>query len=233
MKKTVVIHQPDFLPYLGFFQRLLAADQFIVLDHVQFVSGTSRSWTHRDKIKTPSGEKWLTLSVRKAPMGTPINEIELSNSFDWASANLNLIEQNYRRAPFFLEVFPSMIALYDAPPRLMVDFNLRSIELLMDMLDVRLPMVRSSTLGPTGNRNELLIELLRKVGATHYLSGNGARGYMQPEKFKLARIEVVWQEFTHPVYPQQFPKFIPNLSTLDLLFNCGIASSRKILRAQA
>jgi hypothetical protein len=149
MSKTVVIHQPDFVPYLGFFQRFLSADQFIVLDHVQFVTGTSRSWTHRDKIKTPAGEKWLTLSVIKAPLGTPINQIELSTSVNWATANLNLLKQNYRRAPFFDEVFPSVVQLYEAPPRLMVDFNLRSIELLMELLEVRLPWVQLH--GATGD----------------------------------------------------------------------------------
>jgi hypothetical protein len=233
MSKTVVIHQPDFVPYLGFFQRFLSADQFIVLDHVQFVTGTSRSWTHRDKIKTPAGEKWITLSVSKAPLGTPINQIELSTSVDWATANLNLLKQNYRRATFFDEVFPLMVQLYEAPPRLMADFNLRSIELLMDLLDVRLPWVYSSSLQPEGSSNELLIDLLGKVGATHYLSGNGARDYMQPEKFTQAGIQVVWQQFTHPVYPQQFGAFLPYLSSLDLLFNCGITASRQILREVA
>lgn len=231
MSKTVVIHQPDFVPYLGFFQRFLSADEFIVLDHVQFVTGTSRSWTHRDKIKTPSGEKWLTLSVRKAPFGTPINQIELSMSVDWATAHLNLLSQNYRKAPFFDEVFPSIVSLYDKPPRLMVDFNLRAIELLMDLLDVRLPWVLSSTLQPAGSSNELLIDLLIKVGATHYLSGNGAHSYMQLEKFVQTGIDVVWQQFTHPVYPQQFGTFIPYLSSLDMLLNCGIVTSRQILRA--
>lgn len=233
MSKTVVIHQPDFVPYLGFFQRFLSADQFIVLDHVQFVTGTSRSWTHRDKIKTPAGEQWITLSVRKAPLGTPIDQIELSTSVDWATANLNLLKQNYRHAPFFDEVLPLVTQLYEAPPRLMADFNLRSIELLMDLLDVRLPWVRSSSLQPEGSSNELLIDLLGKVGATHYLSGNGARGYMQPEKFAQAGIEVVWQNFVHPVYPQQFGAFVPYLSSLDALFNCGIAATRHILRETA
>lgn len=229
MSKTVVIHQPDFVPYLGFFQRFLSADEFIVLDHVQFVN-SARGWTHRDKIKTASGAKWLTISVKKAPRDTPINEIELSSSVDWAIDNLNLLKQNYRSAPFFDEVFPSIVALYDKPPRLMADFTLRSIELLMGLLDVRLPWVRSSTLQPAGRSNELLIDLLGKVGATHYLSGNGALDYMQPEKFAQAGIEVVWQKFTHPVYPQQFGTFVPYLSSLDVLFNCGIMGSRQILR---
>ncbi len=229
MTKTVVIHQPDFLPYLGFFHRFLLADEFIVLDHVQFVN-SSRGWTHRDKIKTFEGEKWLTLSVAKAPRDTPINQIELSNAVDWATANLNLLKQNYRNAPFFDEVFPAVVSLYEYRPRLMVDFNLRSVEMLMDLLDVRLPWVLSSSMQPEGSSNELLIDLLGKVDATHYLSGSGARDYMQPDKFAQAGIELVWQQFTHPVYPQQFGAFLPYLSSLDVLFNCGIAASRKILR---
>ena len=233
MRKTVVIHQPDFVPHLGFFQRFLSADEFIVLDHVQFVTGTSRSWTHRDKIKTPAGEKWLTLSVKKAPMGTPINRIELSTTVDWVKDNLNLLEQNYRKAPFFGEIFPLIVALYNSATPLMADFNLKSIELLMDLLDVRLPWVRSSNLNPVGSSNELLIDLLGKVGATHYLSGVGARDYLKPEKFTQAGIQVIWQEFEQPVYPQQFGPFVPYLSSLDVLFNCGIEGARKILRNQA
>lgn len=230
MSKTVVIHQPDFAPYLGFFHRFLMADEFIVLDHVQFVTGTSRSWTHRDKIKTPAGEKWLTLSVKKEPMGTPINRIELSTAVNWVKDNLNLLEQNYRKAPFFFEIFPLIQALYEAPAPLMADFNIKSIELLMDLLDVRIPWVRSSHLHPAGSSNELLIDLLGKVGATRYLSGVGARDYMRPEKFAQAGIQVVWQDFHHPVYPQQFGPFIPYLSSLDVLFNCGVEGARKILR---
>lgn len=229
MTKTVVIHQPDFLPYLGFFHRLLFADEFIVLDHVQFVN-SSRGWTHRDKIKTLNGEKWLTLSVTKAPRDTPVNQIELSSTVDWVTANLNLLKQNYRNAPFFDEVFPFVVSLYDYRPRLMVDFNLRSIEMLMDLLDVRLPWVLSSSMQPEGSSNELLIHLLCKVGATHYLSGIGARDYMQPEMFEQVGIKVIWQNFVHPTYPQQFGPFIPFLSTLDPLFNCGTEGTRKLLR---
>jgi hypothetical protein len=233
MTKTVVIHQPDFVPYLGFFQRFLFAEEFIVLDHVQFVTGTSRSWTHRDKVKTPAGEKWLSLSVRKSPLGTPINQIELSDSVNWVTANLALLKQNYSTAPFFGEVFPFVESLYENPPKLMVNFNLRSIELLMDLLDVRLPWVRSSELKPEGTSTEMLINLLRKIGATRYMSGIGARDYMELDKFARAGIEVVWQEFKHPIYRQQYGAFKPNLSSLDLLFNCGITSSRRILKETA
>ena len=229
-KKIVVIHQPDFVPYLGFFHRFLHADFYIALDHVQFVYG-SRAWTHRDKIKTAQGAKWLTLSVQKAPRDTAINQVELSIDTDWRQDNLRLLEQNYRKAPCYHELMPEIERLYAQPHHLLRDFNMASIEMLMDMLDVRIPWVWSSSLDPVGAKNELLVDLLQKVSATHYLSGVGARDYFQSEPFANACIEVIWQEFTHPEYTQQFGEFVPYLSALDVLFNHGITASREILRA--
>ena len=229
-KKIVVIHQPDFIPYLGFFHRFLHADMYIALDHVQFVRYSNRSWTHRDKIKTEQGEKWLSVSIKKAPLDTPINQIELSTDVDWKQSNLQLLDQNYRKAPFFGELMPEIERLYAQSHRLLRDFNMASIEMLMDMLDVRTPWVWSSRLAPVGAKNEMLVDLLKKVSATHYLSGVGAWDYFQPEPFAAAGIEVIWQNFTHPVYKQQFGEFVPYLSSLDVLFNHGINASREIMR---
>jgi hypothetical protein len=230
MRKTVVIHQPDFLPYLGFFHRLLNADEFVVLDTAQFVDGTSQSWMHRDKIKTPQGEKWLSLSIKKAPRNTAISEIQLSDTVDWRAANLNLLRANYRMAPHFREIFPYLEQLYAFKCESMMHFNLKSIELLSTLFDTRIPQIFAGTLNVRGAKNELLVDILRRVGASHYLSGVGARAYLDPAPFNDACIEVVWQCFTHPVYPQLHGKFIANLSSIDLLFNCGIEKSREILK---
>ena len=228
-----MIHQPDFVPYLGFFHRFLYADLYIALDHVQYVNGSSRAWTHRDKIKTVYGEKWLTVSVKKAPRDTAINQIQLSDSFDWRQDNLRLLEQNYRDAPRYNELMPEIERLYALPLRMLRDFNMASIEMLMDMLDVRIPWVWSSSLDPVGSKNELLIDLAQKVSATSYLSGIGARNYFQPEPFAKAGIDVMWQDFKHPVYAQQFGEFVPYLSALDVLFNHGVRVSRELLRRGA
>jgi len=228
-KKVVVIHQPDFVPHLGFFHRFLNADMYIALDHVQFVYG-SRAWTHRDKIKTAQGAKWLTVSVKKAPRDTAINQIELSTDTDWRQDNLHLLKQNYRHAPFYSELMPEIERLYAWPVKLLRDFNMASIEMLMGMLDVRIPWVWSSSLDPVGAKNDLLVNLLKKVSATHYLSGVGAQDYFQPEPFAQESIKVIWQNYTHPVYAQQFGEFVPYLSALDVLFNHGITASREILR---
>lgn len=232
MIKTVVIHQPDFIPYLGFFHRFLFADLYLVLDHVQFVNGTSRAWTHRDKIKTPKGAQWLSISVQKVPRDTPINQVALSDAADWRSANLRLLQTNYCQAPFYDQIMPYLRRLYSEPASMLVDFNLSSIRMLMSLLDVERPMVLSSTLAPEGARNELLVDLLRKVGAGRYLSGVGARDYMDESLFAAADIEVLWQDFRHPVYPQQFGKFEAYLSAIDVLFNCGVEESRRLLRGE-
>ncbi len=230
MTKTVVIHQPDFLPYLGFFHRLLAADVFVMLDHVQFVRDTSRAWTHRDVIKTPQGERWLTLSVTRAPHGTPINEVELAPGVGWRDANLSLIRENYRRAPFFTELFPQLEALYSLQVHRLVDFNIASVALLLELFDLSLPTVLSSSLDPRGQKNELLVDLVGKVGGNRYLSGQGAKAYLDRSVFERAGIEVTWQQFNHPVYPQLHGPFLPGLSSIDLMFNCGAAEARRILR---
>lgn len=231
MSKTVVIHQPDFLPHLAFFHRFLRADLFVVLDTAQYVDGTARSWMNRDKIKTAKGEQWLTVSVKKAPRGTLIRDIELSTDTDWKTGNLNLIRENYRRAPYFDEIYPRIEQLYRDSSRKLVDFNLRSIELLLTLLGIRIPMVMANELNPTGAKNALLVDILRKMDATHYLSGLGARNYLHLALFEAAGIKVIWHDFRHPVYPQMHGQFVPFLSSIDFLLNCGTVESRKLLRS--
>lgn len=229
MRRTVVIHQPDFLPYPGFFHRLLSADLYVALDHVQFVH-SNRGWTHRDKIKTACGHQWLTVSVRKAPRDTPINEIELADTA-WREEHLNLIRQNYRVAPHYAGIFARLEELYALPCARLVEFTQASIDTLLALFDISIPRVTSGSLHPAGRKNELLVDILRKVDATHYLSGVGARDYFDPAPFSAAGIEVEWQAFKHPVYPQLHGEFVPFLSSIDMLFNCGIERSREILRS--
>lgn len=230
MSRSVVIHQPDFLPWLGYFHRLLQADLFIALDHVQFVTGTSRSWTHRDMIKTPQGAKWLSLRVQKAPFGTPIRDILLAPGADWRQDNLNLVRENYRKSPFFGEVFPRLEQFYAQPHATMAGMNLASLDLLEEALDVKTPRLISSQMEPQGTSTAMLVDLLKKAGATRYISGQGARAYLDAALFEEAGIELVWQDFRHPVYPQAHGAFIPMLSSIDALFNCGLDGTRQLLR---
>jgi hypothetical protein len=230
MSRVVVIHQPDFLPWLGFFHRLLKADLFIALDHVQFVGGTSRSWTHRDMIKTPQGARWLSVRVQKAPLGTAIRDIRLVSDGSWRAENLNLLRENYRKAPFFAEVFPLVEQLYAGSHDRMAAMNLAGLDLLENLLDTKTPRMLSSEMAPQGASTAMLVDLLRKAEATHYISGLGARAYLDSARLEQAGIELMWQKFTHPTYPQLHGAFLPMLSSIDILFNCGVRRSREILR---
>jgi len=227
--KTVVIHQPDFLSYLGFFHRFLNADMWVVLDTVQYVSGTSRSWQNRDKIKTAQGEKWITVAVQKAPIGTAIKEILLSES-NWREDNLNLVHNSYSKAPYFDEIMPYIRDLYRYECCSLMEFNLKSTEMLLDLFGIEIKTELASDLEPVGKNNALLVDILQKVDADRYLSGVGAKAYFDPLPFADADIEVTWQDFKHPVYPQLHGNFIPYLSSIDLLFSCGRTKSREILR---
>lgn len=226
MNKTVVIHQPDFIPYLGFFHRLLHADLFVVLDDVQFLR---RGWHHRDQIKTPNGEKWLTIGIKRAPQNTNIDKI-LLNSDNWKEQHLNLIEFNYKKSKYFSEIFPYIESLYSSKFEKMIDFNMASIKILMKLFDINIPMEYSSKFQIKSKSNQLLVDILDSVDATHYLSGVGAKDYFDSTPFDEANLKVIWQDFKHPVYPQLYGEFIPYLSSIDLLFNCGIDKSREILK---
>lgn len=230
MSQTVVIHQPDFLSYLGFFHRFLFADIWVILDTVQYMSGTSSSWQNRDKIKTAQGERWLTLSLQKAHIGTAINNILLSKN-EWRKNNLNLIKNSYGKAPYYGEIMHFINDLYSFECDKLVEFNIKSAEMLMGLFNITIKTVLASDLEIKGKSNDLLVDILKKIKADKYLSGVGARAYFDPAPFNEAGIEVIWQDFKHPVYPQLHGKFIPYLSSIDLLFSCGIEKSRKILRS--
>ena len=229
-KKIVVIHQPDFAPYLGFFHRFLHSDLYVILDHVQYVN-SSRGWTNRDKIKSANGEKWLTVSVKKTSRNTCINQVELAVEPNWRFSHLNLLEYNYKKAPYFEEIFTEIREIYLKDIKMLVEFNIAIIELLMKLLDVKIPWVLSSSLMPSGTKNDLLVDIIKKVSGSHYLSGIGAKDYFISEAFEQAGIEVLWQNFKHPVYKQRFSDFFPYLSSFDVLFNLGISGSRKVLRS--
>ncbi|MCT7601878.1 WbqC family protein [Aliarcobacter butzleri] len=227
MSKTVVIHQPDFIPYLGFFHRLLHADLFVILNDVQFLR---RGWHHRDRIKTKDGDKWLTIGIKKVPQNTSINEIFL-NDENWQLQHLNLIKQSYAKAKYFEEIFPFIDKLYSQKYEKMIDINLASIKMLLELFDINIGIVFSTEFRIQSKSNQLLVDLLLEIGATHYLSGIGAKDYYDNKPFEEANIKVLWQDFKHPVYPQLHGEFIPYLSSIDLLFNCGIEKSREILRS--
>lgn len=228
--KRVCIHQPDFVPYLGFFDRLIDSDILVIYDDVEF--SKKGRWHHRDKIKSPQGPVWLRLPVATPRSHQLILETQLQDDRDtWVEAHLDRLRQYYQKAPAFAEQIAAVEHLYRTAPNDLTGFNVAFIRHMLTIFDLSVDIQFSSALGCAGTRNGRLIEIVKAVGGTHYLSGTGAVNYLEPDMFREAGVILEIQEFQHPVYPQLFGAFEPYLSCLDILFNCG-ADAARILRQE-
>ena len=221
--KRICIHQPAFVPYLGFFDRLLSCDLFIVLDDVQFIR---RGWHHRDKIKTPRGPEWLSLILQKGDYHQKINEVLLRpGQQSWADRHLAVLTENYRRAVHFDMIFPAIEAVYGQPHEKLIDINMAFINFLFDSFNISIDRVMASDLAIDTTGNQRLIDLVHAAGGDIYLSGIGALDYLEPALFENAGIKLEIQDFHHPAYPQLHGDFAPYLSSLDVVLNCGPAAT--------
>lgn len=223
-KKTLVVLQPGYLPWLGYFDQLRRADVFAHYDDVQF---DKHGWRNRNRIKTPSGPLWLTVPVRHSGQGKPrINEISIDDTSKWAKKHLASLKQYYAKAPYTARYLPELEELLHRTWPNLAELDIAIIAVMARWLNLEAPVVRTSELGIGGVQSERLIALCRHFGANSYLSGDAASDYLDVELFAQNGIEVVWQRFQHPVYAQQHGEFVPYLSTIDLLFNCGDDSAR-------
>ncbi len=141
-----------------------------------------------------------------------------------------MIRENYNKAKGFDEVYPFIEELYQFRPDRLMNYTFRSIMMIMELLDIKINIVCASSLHAEGKKSSLIVDIMNKLGAHKYISGAGAKEYHNQKLFDEAGIEVVWQDYKHPVYKQQYEGFIPYLSTIDLLLNCGIKESRRIVR---
>jgi len=227
----VAIHQPNFLPWLGYFYKLAKSDVFVLLDNVQY---TKNSFINRNRIKTPQGAIWLTVPVKiKGRFGQLIKDVEINNMVDWRRKHLGALEANYKKARFFEPIFQGLKNIYYAHDwNNLYRFNVRLLEWVLSILKLEKKVVRASELNVKGKSTRLIIDIVKAVGGKVYLSGFGGAKYQDEKLFKEEGIELRYYEFSHPVYPQLWSDFIPNLSIIDLLFNCGPESLNIILRGK-
>ncbi|WP_374711834.1 WbqC family protein [Symbiobacterium terraclitae] len=225
---VVAIHQPNYLPWIGFFHKLARADVYVSLDSVQF---NPRSYTNRCQILGQGGPLLLTVPIGKEGRHRRIDELRIADHDRWAEKHYLSFERNYRRAPYWNEHGPFLRELYlERRWERLVDLNEAAIRYVMDYLGIRCPLVRASELGVEGQSTELLLGLTRAVGGTVYLSGPTGRQYMDESRFAAEGVGLRYNEFVYPTYPQhRSPEFVPNLSVFDLLLNLGPESRRLIL----
>jgi hypothetical protein len=215
-------HQPQYLPWLGYFDKMSRADLFVLLDSVQY---KKNEWQNRNRIRTAAGWQWLTVPVRhRFPM--TIGEVLIDDTSGWRRKHVEAVRQAYARAPFRGEVLPILETLIARPIRDLATLNTECARVLAGLLGIRTPIVAASRLaGIPEGADARLIALCRRFGCDTYVAGRGGHDYMDLGLWRRSGVRVVFQEFHHPVYPQCHEGFETGLSAVDLLMQRGPGSA--------
>jgi len=223
----VSVHQPHYLPWLGYFDKIDSADTFVLLDTVQY---EIRGWQNRNRIKTANGEHWLTVPV-KHEFDSPIRDVAIDNSWRWAKKHMTTIRMSYSKTPWFSRYAESLETIYAGTWDYLVDLTADMLNLFVRELGIGTAILKASSMGELdGEPNERIARLVAEAGGDTYLSGPGAREYYIEEPFNKRGIRVVFQDFDSAPYSQLYGDFIPNLAVIDALFNLGAEGTMDILR---
>lgn len=232
----VAIHQPCFLPWLGYLDRMMRSDQFVILDHVQF---ERRNYQNRALIRNENEARWLTVPVVQVSQKETILEKRVDNPESaegdrwWGPNAYQTLRYTYRKAPHFELYAPKLKEILCARWDSLLALDMAGLEFLREALEIRTPLVRSSQLMVKGQKSELLLNICLATGAKAFLGGlGGSRDYLDKAAFDAAGMGVEWQSFAHPTYPQCGAEpFLKGLSAVDILFNCGPASRDLVWKA--
>lgn len=227
MMNTVTIHQPNYLPWLGFFHKIAHSDCFVILDNVEY---TKNSVINRNKIRIKDGWTYLTIPIEKKYHNSRIIDVELQDDNSWQVSHLKSLEANYIKADYFHSYADFFENLYKKKFNYLWEINEKIILYLLDCFDIDIEIKKASELdlNPDLKKTHLLVDIVKKVDAKTYLSGNGGNKYLDIDIFAKNGIELKINEFKHPVYKQRYVGFEPNMSAIDLLFNVGDKSKTMI-----
>jgi GNAT superfamily N-acetyltransferase len=224
-EKVIAVHQPNYFPWPGYFNKMLHCDDFVFLDDALT---SNNSFINRNRIKQHGAELWLTVPC-KQHLSDPIHQVGYADA-KWPAKHLKTIQQYYGKAKFFKDYFPTLEAFLKAPPPKLAELNVKLIAQVAEWLNIRCKVHLSSALQPEGTADDRLISLVKLLRGHVYLSGRGGANYQSEAKFRQAGVRLVYHGFRPPIYPQLAGAFVPGLSILDLLFNCG-PEACEILRA--
>ena len=231
----IAIHQPHFLPWLGYLHRMAQVDLFVLLDHVQF---ERRNYQNRTQFRLDDQARWLSVPVVQRSQKERIIDKLVDNTPEgaktWGTNQFATLRHAYRAAGFFGTYAPELKRMYDAQWERLVDINQASLDILRDAFGITTPLARSSELAVDGARGDLILNICKAVGATQYMVGfGGSRGYLDSDAFAAAGVEIVLHQFAHPEYKQcGSAPFLKGLSAIDMLLNVG-PESRNILLGAA
>jgi hypothetical protein len=213
------IHQPQYLPWLGYLDKIDQADVFILLDTVQFKKG---EWQNRNRFKTDRGPSWVTVPVVH-DFGQLLSEVVIDpRQESWSRKHQQALQTHYGSTPHFAGVAERLDQVWNQGWERLAPLNRATVEALMELMDIDTPLLWASELGPAPEHpDQRLISLCRQAGADTYLAGSAGPQYMEMEIWQESGIEVAIHDFRHPVYTQPFGEFMPAMSAVDLLCNCG------------
>lgn len=215
----VSIHQPDYIPYLGYFYKMNRSDVFVFLDDAQFSNDNMHHW---NRIKTPQGECRLKVPVEQH-LGDPICKVRTKDELKWKQKHLKTFEMNYARAKYFDTVYPEFQQLLLADYPSLADMNIAVNTWLARKFGFRTKIVKSSDMDLRSVREERVIDIVRRLDGDAYISGHGARAYQVDEHFAERGVRLVYTDYAPVEYPQLWPKagFLPYMSVMDYVLNCG------------
>jgi len=223
MAGLVAIHQPNFFPWMGYFDKIRRADVFVMLDAVDYPrsgSGGMGSWTNRVRLSIQGEARWITCPVKRASLGAPINAIAIDDDQPWRAKLLRTLDANYRKAARYGEAMALLESLIGSPDNNLAAFNIAAIRAIADRLGAKTRFVLQSSLPGEGKATDLLISLVKDAGGQAYLAGGGAGGYQQDDAFAAAGLGLVYQGFVPRPYGDE-SRFIAGLSIIDYLMHDG------------
>jgi hypothetical protein len=228
---TIVIAQPTYLPWMGYFEQIASADVFVVLDNVQF---ERQSWQCRNRLRGASGEPfWLSVPVAAHPLDVLIRDARIAlRKPKWREKHLKSISASLGRAPFYQEVYPYVESWLSRDYEMLVDLNVDGIRLIAESLGLTPEWRFASQLPISGAKGDLVLDICRHLCAGTYCASAGSRGYLEPmmPQFRDAGVEMVFQDWIHPTYPQRGEGFASHLSVIDALMNVGPAAVSDMLK---
>ncbi len=222
LSDVVSIHQPQYLPWVPYFDKILQADRFVLLDNVQF---QKNGLQNRNQIKTATGASWLTVPVSHH-FGQLINETLIADPRA-LTKHLKTLALNYQKSPYFDQVAAFLFPILESPHENLCDLNIDIVTAILRYLNYQGEIVRASSLSCVGKGSDLVLNICKAMAAHIYLSGQGGRHYMVMEDFDTSGIVVRFQQYETVEYPQLYPEtgFVRGLSVVDLLFNSGPEST--------
>ena len=211
--------QPGYLPWLGFFELMSDCDLFVFLDDVQY---TKRDWRSRNRIRTPQGWQWLSVPVfSRDKRGQLLRDVCINNDSDWRRQHLNALRIHYRKSRHFDSLLPKLERIYSEKWASLLALDVKLISFIAAELSIKTPCMFSSELKIESSGSLRILDICRKLNADELYDSKAAAGFLDRSLFEREGIKVVFQEYVHPVYEQVYKPFVPYMSAVDLLFNCG------------